>query len=524
MELRSYQKKVIDEFKPHTRILISFNTGMGKTITALKAAFELKKNIIIVSPSSIQPSYQKEINRWNLNTDGIEIKYVSINSGGYVYNQWSKAKMELNVASNGYNVCVICDELHIFSSMLAKLFKAQQREIYGKYISSSFQYNELLPEKEKIDGIQFSKNKNNYNELTLFAKGIGESPLLHVYEDIMNMSQLSFIGLSATPVVNELFELVPLINLCIGPEKISPKYYKIPLFTNYVQFLSTPKEEILEYIKKIKIYTSPSKTDGESGSIPSIYEKKIILKMSEYQFNVYKSAQIIEKLNKMDQLKILTRLIANFAPPERLNSDKIYLEKYENKIVNTDFDEIKLRNNSVKFSWILKFIKDHPNQNIAIYSEFIGIEGVEYLKRMLDFHNIKNISITSKISREYASELISTYNQNDNWNGSKYQVIVFSSVANQGVTLKNVQHMIILESPFNEMMTRQIIGRVARLGSHDELKRQGIDSKITIYRLFANENSDQINENMPDYYIYNKAKKRDVEIQEILSIMGINAS
>ena len=246
--------------------------------------------------------------------------------------------------------------------------------------------------------------------------------------------------------------------------------------------------------------------------------------MSEYQFNVYKSAQIIEKLNKMDQLKILTRLIANFAPPERLNSDKIYLEKYENKIVNTDFDEIKLRNNSVKFSWILKFIKDHPNQNIAIYSEFIGIEGVEYLKRMLDFHNIKNISITSKISREYASELISTYNQNDNWNGSKYQVIVFSSVANQGVTLKNVQHMIILESPFNEMMTRQIIGRVARLGSHDELKRQGIDSKITIYRLFANENSDQINENMPDYYIYNKAKKRDVEIQEILSIMGINAS
>ena len=515
MELKDYQKKAIEAAKPYEKFLISVGTGLGKTLISLKMTEKIIKmtnmSLIIISPSSIQPSYAREISKWHI--DIPNIRYVSINSGGYLYNQWAKAKNELNVSKNGNNLCVIVDELHIFSSMLAKLFKAEQQEVYGRYMKSSFEHNELLPDPSTQNDILF--NNEIVGGAPFHAK---ESPVIKLYNDLMNMSKLTFIGLSATPIINDVFEIVPLINLCLGPEKISENYYKIPLSTNYNQFLTMPKEQWLSKLKQVKVFTAKKEDNKEEGKIPLVYEKKIILNLSTYQYAVYQNASEIERLNKMDQLKILTRLVVNFSPPERINPKMAYLDSYN--VLPEDFNELSLKINAIKFYWILQFVKSHPKDLIAIYSEFIGPEGVEYLKMMFDTNNIKNLSITSKVSREHAASLIASFNTYP----SPYQVIVFSSVANQGVTLKNVKHLIILEEPFNEMMTRQIIGRVARLNSHDALGDEG--GEVTIYRLFANGGApeNKINENMPDYYAYSKAKKKDIEIQEILQIMGISAS
>lgn len=517
MELKDYQKKAVEAAKPYEKFLIAMGTGLGKSLVSLSMAEKIIKmtkenmSLIIISPSSIQPSYAREISKWHI--DIPNIRYVSINSGGYLYNQWTKAKNELNVSKNGNNLCVIVDELHIFSSMLAKLFKAEQQEVYGRYMKSSFEHNELLPDPSTQNDILF--NNEIVGGAPFHAK---ESPVIKLYNDLMNMSKLTFIGLSATPIINDVFEIVPLINLCLGPEKISENYYKIPLSTNYNQFLTMPKEQWLSKLKQVKVFTAKKEDNKEEGKIPLVYEKKIILNLSTYQYAVYQNASEIERLNKMDQLKILTRLVVNFSPPERINPKMAYLDSYN--VLPEDFNELSLKINAIKFYWILQFVKSHPKDLIAIYSEFIGPEGVEYLKMMFDTNNIKNLSITSKVSREHAASLIASFNTYP----SPYQVIVFSSVANQGVTLKNVKHLIILEEPFNEMMTRQIIGRVARLNSHDALGDEG--GEVTIYRLFANGGApeNKINENMPDYYAYSKAKKKDIEIQEILQIMGISAS
>ena len=68
-------------------------------------------------------------------------------------------------------------------------------------------------------------------------------------------------------------------------------------------------------------------------------------------------------------------------------------------------------------------------------------------------------------------------NRSNNIDGKKVKVIIASSVAGEGVDLRRIRQIHILETPWNYSTLTQIIGRGVRNGSHIDLppKRRNVE-------------------------------------------------
>ena len=83
---------------------------------------------------------------------------------------------------------------------------------------------------------------------------------------------------------------------------------------------------------------------------------------------------------------------------------------------------------------------------------------------------LKYVVFTGNETAEYKSKIKKIFNSPENKHGEIIKFIILSSCGAVGITLKNVRYLGIGCVEFNYSMIRQIMGRVNRLGSHDDLK------------------------------------------------------
>lgn len=79
------------------------------------------------------------------------------------------------------------------------------------------------------------------------------------------------------------------------------------------------------------------------------------------------------------------------------------------------------------------------------------------------------VVFTGNETSEYKSKIKKIFNSPENKHGEIIKYMILSSCGAVGITLKNVRYLGIGCVEFNYSMIRQIMGRVNRLGSHDDL-------------------------------------------------------
>ena len=164
---------------------------------------------------------------------------------------------------------------------------------------------------------------------------------------------------------------------------------------------------------------------------------------------------------------------------------------------------------SPKFAAILARLAGERKKSL-VYSQFRSVEGIGILELVLKANGFSRFSLDSKgaavyddikkpqffsfDSRESSRTLIHLYNGEVDkvpeplrafvaLKKPDFRVLFVSASGAEGLNLKEVRQVLITEPYWNEIRIQQVIGRAARLESHDKLPKK--DRVVDVYRYLA---------------------------------------
>lgn len=146
-----------------------------------------------------------------------------------------------------------------------------------------------------------------------------------------------------------------------------------------------------------------------------------------------------------------------------------------------------LRNLSCKLLKLLRNLEQCKG-TAFVYSNYVSFGGTALIRELLLANGFgeyntstsipnRNFVIFTEDSRESYRRI---FNSPENKNGKNIKVIIGSPLISEGITLKNVRQVHILEPSWNMSRINQIIGRAIRNHSHDDLDPQ--DRTVEIYK------------------------------------------
>jgi superfamily II DNA or RNA helicase len=161
----------------------------------------------------------------------------------------------------------------------------------------------------------------------------------------------------------------------------------------------------------------------------------------------------------------------------------------ENKnVLTTD-----LKKYSRKLYNLIKNVKKSPG-NVFIYSNYVSFGGTTLIKQVLlangfkDFKHSKSdgeqeptfVVFDESTNIETREKFRQIFNSPANKDGERIKIIIGSPIISEGITLKNVRQVHILEPCWNMSRINQIIGRAVRNYSHQDLDPE--DRTVDIYK------------------------------------------
>jgi superfamily II DNA or RNA helicase len=317
-------------------------------------------------------------------------------------------------------------------------------------------------------------------------------------------SKCKIIAMTATPIINNTYEYVSLFNL------LRPSTFIFDVLSWKTTFYNDKYEMVnkkLFYDSINGLVSYYQGANSESEVYPSHTVNIVELPMHTYQNEVYKEARLKEIENnkkptskkyvstaniitgvaissQIGDFMVKSRQICNFAFPQnktdasQLNENELldYLEDY-----------------SIKMSTIINSIEKCKGV-VMVYSYFVD-NCLIILKKALDYRNITSTVWIGGMSDTQRRETLHSFNNPKNHDGSRVKVILVSSAGAEGISLKNVQQVHIMEPYWNEIKIKQIIGRAIRICSHYTLPKEL--QHVNVYRYIATstdfaETSDQV--------------------------------
>ena len=117
------------------------------------------------------------------------------------------------------------------------------------------------------------------------------------------------------------------------------------------------------------------------------------------------------------------------------------------------------------------------------------------------------------------AEAIKMVTEDNNINGEKIKVIIISKAASEGIDLKNIRQVHILDPWYNLNRIEQIIGRGVRNCSHKALPFEQRNTEIYMYGTRLT----NLEEESVDLYIYRLAEKKALLIGKVARVLKENA-
>jgi superfamily II DNA or RNA helicase len=280
---------------------------------------------------------------------------------------------------------------------------------------------------------------------------------------------------------------------------------------------------------------------GKKGNLPAIKTDEYVeVNMSPYQFSEYEKVRGEEKTSrKLSEIRVFTRQYSNFVFPgdiprpgigERVskkgNSANMQnesiakvmkagendedasevkreeLKRYQ-KAVDMALNELsanadkylvkdKLGMYSNKMKAMLENI-EKTNGLIFVYSDFRSLEGVEIFSRVLNANGYAKYGEDNKLPKyamytgsedlEERNKIKKIFSSPENKYGRDIKIILATSAGAEGLDLKNIRQVHIMEPYWNNVRIKQVIGRAVRRNSHIELPPNERD--VSIYRYMS---------------------------------------
>ena len=281
---------------------------------------------------------------------------------------------------------------------------------------------------------------------------------------------------------------------------------------------------------------------------PSFEEKVRTKKLGTNNNNISNALDMEKSINKSlddgDEKKVKKALQNLYT--QRINESMEQLHNQREKYLS--YKSSELDKISPKMKVIYKNIMDSPGLAL-VYSQFVKTEGLRIFSFLLEANGFESLSIhpasntkalrytlfTGEQTPQDKENILEIFTSPDNKNGDLCKVILISQAGAQGLDLKNVRQVHIMEPFWHEVRIKQIIGRAVRYESHIDLPVK--DRTVDVFRYLCKFTPEQEKEfiNMlsgpkeqrekltSDQYIQDVAFKKEEIIRETLKLMKESA-
>lgn len=517
---------------PYKSMFVYHGLGTGKTCTAITIAENFKENtmynntkIFIVSNSNIQKEFEK--NFYNENN--------TFKCTGTVYEDELKQN---GLEVNSENVMKLVNEFYDFRTYEKIQQVANDSELKSKFDNSIVIVDEAHTIRMKTDD-----NKDNMKKISEYLMKIARK------------STARIVLLSATPLYDNVSEIIYFLNLLELSNTDDKKNFNELKETDFFKDGKLKKEKEQDFIKATTGIFSYLRS-GDPTSFPlKLYDisessKDLTDIQNELQYDGDKyekyegiNVKITETLMTEDHEKIIKEQIFDNKSIDSFDLKSIFLNNKMaeiNKNMKNDVPE----NFAPKCSTISKLVQESIGTSY-IYTNFIekGItpqiyeleklgykrydsnkeEGTNYFTKFknTESNGLKYAVITSnkEFQTENVKDIVETFNQDENKDGSIIKTIIASRVGSEGIDLKNVRNVHILEADYNMSTIEQAVGRAIRKQSHKNLDKKYRNTTVYFHATkFPTLKRDTI-----DIKLYKLANIKQKNKNDILKIIKENS-
>lgn len=401
--LRAHQRKVVEYLDKHDGIIAIHGTGTGKTLTAVTASqCFLDKNpgakVIVVSPAALVHNFAKELENYS--------------------NYKNRSRYEF----------------YSFSRFLNMIYKNGERN---------------GPPSKKLCGEKNPLEK--YKPVNLK----GNMLIVDEAHNLRNMSskRTSAVALSAytakkrliltaTPFVNDVTDLIPLINMVYGKTVVCRTKSKRVKYAiqNSVDGEMTPETiHSLKTLLKGKIHFVTIGKDNKD--FPQKRLHTVQVEMTRDFYKKYKDLMESKEVNDLF-----------FDNPKR------FYNGYR-QLVNSVGSKEGVNYYSMKIEHAKKIIRTGKT---ILYTNWLKF-GVVPISLALENMGVKFKIVSGDVSQKERIQIVKDFNNNE------LQVLILTKAGGEGLDLKEVRNVIIVDPPWNPAGLDQIIGRAIRYKSHENL-------------------------------------------------------
>ena len=238
-----------------------------------------------------------------------------------------------------------------------------------------------------------------------------------------------------------------------------------------------------------------------------------------------KNKDIIKDMAKEEEIVSNTELSKKYM--QRLEKTLKKLSLNKNKYLKDEPG--KLQKYSPKMKAILDNIKK-SNGLIFVYSQFTSVEGSAIFSMVLeangyapfgsDSNKPKFALYSGSVDYKKRKEIIDTFTSSDNKYGKDLKIILASAAGAEGLDLKNIRQIHIMEPYWNEILIKQVIGRGVRRNSHMDLKPD--ERNVEVFRylsVFTDQEKSRVSRReqlSTDEYIMEVAMSKEKITNELL--------
>lgn len=557
VNLFPYQKMVrefVNDKTPYRGLLIYHMLGSGKTFTAVGACENMDRPVIVILPAALKYDWLEHIIKYKCDKYNITL------------DEWEKAKKDKKT-------------MKIIMQKISKKYKF----VSVNASNSRKALEKLLP----LDNHLIIIDECHHLSHQIISEGSknGEP----IYNMIMNAKNIKILMLSATPLVGDPYELAVIFNMLRGKITVPGESTTYELFPNSYKdftkyFVDRKNNRIInknifqERINGLVTYYKGIK-DPYNVILPTKIGPKLVkLEMSNHQWRLYSKFRERE----LDEERFIMHVkkefkAGNYKKPARSSSTSyrnksrqacdfvlpfkdIHGKKFEyyvkrdkhewNKVMQrVPKDELKIEHVH-ELSPKIKYIYDHINSQkkglVVIYSDFItfGVNVIALIFKANGWVQFKGThnTVTNKKERSGKSyksfailigdteqslrdTILTTYKHPDNKYGKNIRVLLVSSVAAEGFSLRNVREMHLLEPYWQDIRLQQVMGRAARICSHYDLPPNERNVTYYLYLMEVPKSVDaqqllgEKSNETTDEVIYQHALNRQELLEEFLTAM-----
>lgn len=300
--------------------------------------------------------------------------------------------------------------------------------------------------------------------------------------------------LTGSPIYNSPVDIANLVNLAAGKDILpsSKAEFKnqyigqrvvFPTFIHRMLGVKPGQEQFVknpEYLRRV-FHKLIDYQGGSSEGYPTVNEETIKVPMGKHQQQIYKALQ--KQLPWHLRMKIRHGL-----PPDKRELDRLVPFLSGSRMIsNTSagFNKDKSLDESPKIDKAVEFLKaklqEDPTYKGVVYSNYLD-SGVNAYKRELDKAKIPYGMFTGNETNRVRNQSVKDYNEN------KLKVLLLTGAGGEGLDLKSVRALQILEPHFNNPRLDQVEGRVARFHSHEGMPKDKQNVLVQRYISTVNPN------------------------------------